>query len=93
MVRGRSPKINTQKTDHRKQTTLNGEIIISTDAVRQNARKFKTSEAYELALYLVHGILHLLGYDDKTVKDKAVMREAEERVMGYLGKKIDKVNA
>ena len=40
------------------------EIVISTDAAVQNAKRFKTSVQKEITLYLIHGILHLLGYND-----------------------------
>lgn len=53
------------------------EIIISTDAAIKNAKKFKTSIEFELELYLIHGILHLLGYDDSTSKKRRIMRQAE----------------
>ncbi len=63
---------------------LQGDIIISTDAVIANARKFKTSLRYELALYIVHGILHLLGYDDHAAKDITRMRKKEQELMEHL---------
>lgn len=67
---------------------LMGDIVISTDAVRQNVKKFKTEPAYELVLYVVHGILHLLGYDDHSAKDTREMRAEEQVIMNYLGQSI-----
>lgn len=67
---------------------VSGEIIISTDAVRQNARHFKSSIAAELVLYMVHGVLHLVGYDDHNPRDVSQMRAKEEDVMRALGKKV-----
>jgi len=64
---------------------LQGDIIISTDAVVANARKFKTSPQHELSLYIVHGILHLLGYDDHAAKDITRMRKKERELMKLLG--------
>ena len=46
--------------------TIDGEIIISTDTAARNASKMGTTAEYEMNLYLVHGLLHLCGYDDKT---------------------------
>ena len=63
---------------------LIGDIIISTDAVIQNAKEFATNEADEIVLYIIHGILHLLGYDDHKPKDKQQMRAAEQRILKKL---------
>lgn len=61
--------------------SISGDIIISTDAVVQNSREFKTSEKHELMLYIIHGILHLLGYDDHTQKDIVKMRKRESELI------------
>jgi probable rRNA maturation factor len=53
------------------------DIIISCDTAVKNARIFKTSPQRELKLYVVHGILHILGYDDHTPSQKALMRKKE----------------
>jgi probable rRNA maturation factor len=53
------------------------DIIISTDTAIRNAKIFKTSNEYELSLYIVHGLLHLLGYNDNTIKNKEIMRRKE----------------
>ena len=54
-----------------------GEIYISLDRVIENATKYKVSEKEEFLRVLFHGALHLLGYKDKSAKDKHAMREAE----------------
>ncbi len=54
-----------------------GEIYVSLDRVIENASIFKVSVKEELLRVLFHGALHLLGYKDKTTKDKQAMREAE----------------
>ena len=64
---------------------LDGEIIISTDAVCQNARTFKTSQCDELGLYVIHGILHLIGYEDGVRGDRIKMRNKEKEILKYLG--------
>lgn len=58
--------------------SLNGEIYISIDRVRDNAVKFKKSFDNELHRVIIHGVLHLIGYNDKTAKDKSTMRKKEE---------------
>lgn len=68
-----------------------GDIIISTDAAIQNARKFKTTPAYELGLYVIHGVLHLLGYDDHGPVKTKRMRKREEELSQELQKEIKKV--
>jgi rRNA maturation RNase YbeY len=42
-----------------------GDIIISIDAAQRQAKRFGSTRERELKLYLIHGVLHLLGYDDE----------------------------
>ncbi len=53
---------------------IEGEIVISAETAICNAAKYGISPQDELALYLVHGLLHLCGYDDQTPKEKRLMR-------------------
>lgn len=53
------------------------DIIISTDAAMRNAKIFKTTPAFELSLYALHGVLHLLGYKDRSAKEIRLMRKKE----------------
>lgn len=64
--------------------SLSGDIIISVDAAIAQAQEYGTSIAHELTLYIVHGLLHLLGYDDHAPKDIQKMRRKEAQVMNYL---------
>lgn len=57
---------------------ISGEIFISLERVFENARRFSSSEEEELRRVLVHGILHLCGYSDKSAADKKRMRERED---------------
>lgn len=66
-----------------------GQIIISVEKAEQNAKVFNTSFEEELALYIIHGILHLFGYDDETAKDRLRMSRKESEVLGYLCKTED----
>jgi rRNA maturation RNase YbeY len=54
-----------------------GEIYVSLDRIIENASVFKVSVKEEFLRVLFHGALHLLGYKDKSAKDKHAMREAE----------------
>ena len=57
---------------------IQGEIYISIQRVRENARKYKQPFELELKRVIVHGFLHLLGYKDKSSTQKAQMRRKEE---------------
>ena len=61
-----------------RRNAINGEIYISLKRVRENSVKFKEPFDRELHRVLIHGMLHLAGYEDKTVAGKALMREKEE---------------
>ncbi|AGC76550.1 rRNA maturation RNase YbeY [Nonlabens dokdonensis] len=63
--------------DYNEDGLLNGEIYISTDRVVENASRFRESETDELHRVMVHGLLHLCGYPDKTNEEKDVMRKLE----------------
>ncbi|MGB4776323.1 MAG: rRNA maturation RNase YbeY [Daejeonella sp.] len=54
-----------------------GDIFISIDRIRENAKSFKVSEADELHRVMIHGTLHLLGYPDKGKTAKAIMTQKE----------------
>lgn len=56
---------------------LSGDLFISIDSVRENSIYYKTDFEEELNRVIVHGILHLIGYDDHTPEDQKVMREKE----------------
>lgn len=63
--------------DPKVKTGLHADILISTDTALRNAKIFKTTPSYELSLYSIHGVLHLLGYDDHSSKKQKVMRRKE----------------
>jgi rRNA maturation RNase YbeY len=56
-----------------------GEIVICLSEVKKNAKKFKSSFEKELARVLIHGILHLLGYDHKKNEKEAEKMEEKEK--------------
>jgi probable rRNA maturation factor len=59
---------------------VNGDIILSMDRVREQARRFRVSEADELARLVVHGALHLAGLDHQQAAERRAMRAREELV-------------
>jgi probable rRNA maturation factor len=62
-------------------TFQHGEIVISVETAKRQARQFKTTLDHELRLYLIHGLLHLHGFDDKTAADAAEMKRVQERMV------------
>lgn len=57
---------------------ISGDLFISIDRVKENAIEFDTIFENELYRVIFHGILHLIGYNDKTREEKRVMREKED---------------
>ena len=60
---------------------IDGEIYISIPRVRENAKKLQVDFDTELHRVIIHGVLHLLGYKDKSAADKLKMREKEEKYL------------
>ena len=55
-----------------------GEMFLSVDRIKDNSEKFKINFDQELHRVMIHGILHLCGYKDKTTDDQKVMSEKED---------------
>lgn len=60
-----------------KDKIINGDIIVSIERVKENALKFKSDFEEELKRVLIHGVLHLCGYNDKKLADTELMRKKE----------------
>ncbi len=56
---------------------VNGNIAVSVDRVKENAKTYSSSFDKELYRVMVHGVLHCLGYKDNTKKEKALIRKTE----------------
>lgn len=61
--------------------TLLGDIVISIDTAKRHSIKYGNTLHDEIKKLIVHGTLHLLGYDHKKKRDKEIMREKESRLM------------
>jgi probable rRNA maturation factor len=64
---------------------LLGDLVISMPQIRRQAAGAKKPVRDELAMMLVHGVLHLLGYDHETLKDEKVMFPLQKRILKKLG--------
>ena len=62
-----------------------GDIAISLDTAKKQATRFRSPFRHEMALYLCHGILHLMGYRDKTKKEAARMERQQKRILKKIG--------
>jgi probable rRNA maturation factor len=65
--------------------SLDGEIVVSGDTAASNAVDYGWSAEEELLLYVIHGALHLVGYDDKTPEGREQMRTEERRWLLEMG--------
>jgi probable rRNA maturation factor len=64
--------------NYNSENVINGEVYISIETVRKNALNYNVSLRKEVERVIIHGILHLLGHDDKTKKQRIKMKEAED---------------
>jgi probable rRNA maturation factor len=75
-------KLKTQKP----KPALQGEIFICIDDAIAQAREFRTSWQSEIARYVIHGILHLRGFDDIRAADRRKMKREENRLLKEVGR-------
>jgi probable rRNA maturation factor len=62
---------------------IEGELVVSTQAALRRAAEFCLSPRAEVVLYVVHGLLHLVGYDDQSESEEQIMRAREQAVLGF----------
>lgn len=60
---------------------IDGEIYVDLDMAAERAGEFGATPEHEALRYVVHGLLHLIGYDDATEMERAAMRELEDRYL------------
>lgn len=63
---------------------LLGDVVISVDTAKRNAKSFGTDIKDEATLYIIHGILHLLGFNDTDRRERAKMKSLEENILRRL---------
>jgi len=63
---------------------ISGDIFISIERVADNASKFKIDQQTELHRVIIHGVLHLLGFLDKTIADKTLMTSKENQYLSII---------
>ena len=70
--------------DYCEKDLISGDLFISIDRINENAKTFGKTQINELNRVIAHGLLHLLGFKDKTVKDISEMRSMEEEALNML---------
>lgn len=66
---------------------IEGEIVASAEMAAERAAEAQWSAQAELTLYVIHGMLHICGYDDQTPEDRTIMRSREDEILLSLGLK------
>lgn len=64
---------------------IDGEILLSADTATREAMEYGWDAQSEMTLYVVHGLLHLCGYDDLTDDEQVLMRRREREILESLG--------
>lgn len=89
-------KVNSEHLDHHYYTDiitfdlaeeegkLESDIFISIDRVIDNAKQIEVSFEHELQRVIIHGVLHLIGFNDKTSEEKTLMRKKEDACLSLL---------
>lgn len=67
--------------NYNQETLISGDLFIGIEQVAENAIEFKTTTKLELLRVIVHGVFHLIGYNDSTDKEKAEMRKREDKAL------------
>jgi len=78
--------------DRRHEGHLEGEVLVCTEVAKDRAKEFGWSAEEELLLYIIHGMLHLTGFDDATPEQQTVMQEKEREYLAMLGIQVPKWN-
>lgn len=71
---------------------ISGDLLISTDTVRSNAKEYNVTFETELHRVMIHGVLHLIGYYDHSDEDRAKMREMENLYLDIFEKEYSQIS-
>ncbi|MCK4700308.1 MAG: rRNA maturation RNase YbeY [Bacteroidales bacterium] len=63
--------------NYNRENIISGDLFLNPDTIKRNAKKYKTKLTEEIKRVIIHGVLHLIGYDDKKEEEKKVIREKE----------------
>ena len=72
--------------DYSRGNKISGELYVSLERVEENALALGLSYESELTRVVAHGILHLIGFKDKTEEEEKAMRSKEDEVLAYIDK-------
>lgn len=75
--------------DYSETDVVSGDLFISIERIQDNAKTLKTSYQEELHRVIIHGVLHLLGYKDKTEEESENMRKLEDECLLILSTYIN----
>ena len=70
--------------DYSEKNLINGDLFISTDRIKENSSINKVKFIVELYRVIIHGVLHLCGFNDKTSAEKKVIREKEDYFLSLI---------
>lgn len=69
---------------------INADIYISPETIRMNSRNLNLSFRSEIQRVMIHGVLHLCGYNDKSVKERILMKKKEDYYLDRYSKELDR---
>jgi len=72
--------------NYTERNTLHSDIYISTERVLENSKEFNVSFSHEIHRVIIHGILHLIGFNDITVEEQQLMRQTEDQCLSLFPK-------
>ena len=70
--------------DHSNGKLINGDVFVSIDTVKKNALEYRVTFKEELFRVIIHGVLHLCGFNDVTDKEKSIMRDKENNLLKLI---------
>lgn len=90
MREGKSPFLKTTGDRRlKKEASILGDVAISVDRAKKQAKRFDSTFKKEIYLYIIHGILHLVGYGDEKPSAKRLMRRKEIEILNALWRKVN----
>ena len=78
--------------DRRNEGYLEGDVLVCPEVAKERAKEFGWTAEEELLLYVVHGMLHLFGFDDTTPQQQAAMQAKEREYLATLGIQVPQWN-